>query len=228
MKPLNLVLLCYLVFFTQGCAGQNSKSNGLCWLNIDYVECLKNKLPCDCEEITHTYFSITLDTAIYNKDYGVALSKFEHMEPFIYPIRKVKLNEYEMLIKEDGNSWARIKIKNDTLHLFENNTLSKFIKSHECSELNTQHYKKANVHLLNIALEARGYPKLEEIVNQDYLMCECNKWINNSNVLYVKGKPNAWIIDILNDSLEIKEIINMDRDPEEPVQNKKIQNYKWY
>ncbi|GAB1403426.1 hypothetical protein MASR1M74_06040 [Lentimicrobium sp.] len=138
------------------------------------------------------------------------------------------MNEYEILTKEDGNSWARIEIKNDTLHLFDNNTLSKFIKSHECSELNAQHYKKANVHLLNKALEARGYPKIEEIVNQDYLMFECNKWINNSNVLYVKGKPNAWIIDILNDSLEIKEIINMDRDPEEPVQTKKIQNYKWY
>lgn len=54
--------------------------------NIDYVECLKNKLPCDCEEITHTYFSIALDTVIYSKHYGVALSKFEQMEPFIYPI----------------------------------------------------------------------------------------------------------------------------------------------
>lgn len=228
MRILNIALLNYLLFITQACVGQNISNNVFCWLNIDYVECMKNKLPCECEEITQSYFSITLDTATHSKYYGIALTKFEQMEPFIYNIRKIKLNEYDVLRGENNYCWARIVIINDTLHFIENNTLLKFVISGGCSEFNSQHFKKMNVEIFNKALEFRGYPRIEEIVGQDYLMFECNKWLNNSNVLYAKGKPHRWIISILNDTLTINEVIDEDRDPEEPIQTKKTHSFKWY
>jgi len=218
----------YLVFITQACAGQNSIKNNFCWLNTEFIECVKNKLPCECEEITLTYFSITLDTVPDSRFYGIALLKSQQLEPFVYPIRKLELNKYELLVAEDSNnSWARIEILNDTLFFFEDNTLSKFINLHGCSEFNALHYRKANVDLFNKALEDRGYPRIEAIVGHDNLGFYCNHWLGGLNLLSTQGKPFGWVINILNDTLTINEIINIERDPEDPILMKEIHCLRW-
>jgi hypothetical protein len=228
MRVIVVVLLCFQILTSLNCRSKETHDKGSCWLNISYIECLKNKLPCECEESLQNYFSIALDTNSDSKNYGIALSKYDQMEPFIYPIKKIRSNEFEILLAQELNSsWAKLIIRNDSLYLIEKDVLSKFIKSEMSEEYAAQHIQIDNVNLLNKSLAARKYPKLEQIVNQDSLRCECNKWLANSNVLFVKGKPKSWIIKMVNDSLQIMEIINVERDPDDPVQTKKIASYKW-
>jgi len=226
MKFISVILSFFLVFALQSCSAGEVENNGTCWLNIEYVDCLKNNLPCECEKLTNTYYSIVLDTNSNSKNYGIALSKYEQMEPYIYPIKKTGLNEYEVLLK-DNSSWVKLTINEDTLNFIENSVLSKFVKMGVLSEFNTQHHVKYNVSLLDKSFTSRGYPTLEEIVIQESLRCQCNKWMGNTNILYVKGEPKSWILELVNDSLEIKRIVNVEREPDDPVKTKKIKSYKW-
>ena len=228
MRLLILTLLCSQILVSQRCNSQEALGKGVGYLNIDYIECLEDGMPCDCERSIKTYYSLALDTNTQSKNYGVALSKFEQMEPFIYSIKKTGLNEYYVHNKlTQDTTWAKLQINYDTLFLTVNNKLSKFIQSGISKEFDRQFYLQDNVKLLNESFAKRGYPRLEEIVDNDSLKCDCNKWMGNVNILYVKGKPLSWIIEMIGDSLQIKKIVNIDRDPDDPVQTEKVNSYKW-
>jgi hypothetical protein len=78
------------------------------WLNLKYVKCLQTRLPCDCEEFTETFYSLTLDTSRYSKNFGVALWRFKQMEAYQYQIKKISFSEFEILKpNEPGVSWAK-------------------------------------------------------------------------------------------------------------------------
>jgi len=226
MKLSSLVLLYYLMLAFQSCSAGEVESKGTCWFNINYIDCLRSKLPCECEKLTETYYSLVLDTNSNSKSYGIALSKYEQMEPYIYKIKETGLNEYEVLNKAN-DSWAKLLIAGDTLNFIENNILSKFEKMEGLKHFDAKQHVEYNVNLLDKAFILRGYPTLDEIVAQKSLKCECNKWMGNTNMLYVKGKPKSWILKLVNDSLKINEIVNIDRDPDEPIKTKNIKSYKW-
>lgn len=228
MRTFILVQLCLQFFTFQNPGSKETRDNGYSWLNIKYVECLKNGLPCECEKLVQTYYSLVLDTNKNSKNYGVAISRFEQIEPFIYPINRMGFNKFEILKKEGTDtSWAKLIIKGDSLYFIENNVLSKFIKSDNCKVFDAQHHMVDNVKLLNESLAVHGYQNLERIVNHDSLRCECNKWMGNINVLFVKGGPQSWILEIRDDSLQIRRIINVDKDPDDAFQTEKLINYKW-
>ena len=218
----------FQVFAAQSCKGEERKGEVHYWLNVNYIQCLKSNLPCECEETIKAYYSIALDTISHSKKYGITLSTFVQMEPNTYPIRKIGLKEYEVLTnRQDDNSWANLKLKNDTLNFYDGKNSSKFVELVRHNEFNSQYINKLNAKLLNEAFVERGYAKLEEIVNHDSLSCECNKWKENVNMLYVKGQPKGWTIEIANDSLQINEITNMDSDPDDPLITKKTESFKW-
>lgn len=226
---ITISLVIIFEFFTlESCVSKEGEDKGQSWINVKYIECLKNSLPCDCEKITQTYYALSLDTDSQSKGFGIALSKFEQMEPNMYSITKIGVNEYIVhKSREDTTSWAKLIIKGEQLQFIENDTLSKFAKSKEAKGYNVQHYLDDNVTLLNEAFTSRKYPKLEKIVNEDSLKCDCNKWLGNVNVLYVKGAPKSWIMEIRNDTLIIKKITNFDRDPDDPIQTEKVVGYMW-
>lgn len=222
-----LILLLSQALTSQSCTNKENTDGGQSWLNVRYIECLKNSLPCDCQKITETYYSLVLDTNPQSKTFGVALMNFELMEPSMYPIKKIASDEYAVLkSREDASTWAKLIIKDNELHFTENNTLSKFTKS-KANGYDLQHEVLDNVALLNKSFTARGYSKLEEIVNEDSLRCDCNKWMGKVDMLYVKGAPKSWIMSLKNDSLTIQKITNVDRDPDDPVQTVKVASYKW-
>lgn len=222
------VVLIFQFFSSQNCASKESEDKGQSWLNIKYVECLKNSLPCECEKNTGTYYSLVLDTNDDSKNFGIALSNFEEMEPQLYPIKKITSNEYAVLkSREDASSWAKVIVEDKELQFIEGNAVSKFTKSKKSTGYDLNHYYEDNVDLLNGAFTARGYPKLEEIVKEGSLKCDCNKWMSRQNVLYVKGAPKSWIIEMKSDSVQILRITNTDRDPDDPVQTEKVASYKW-
>jgi hypothetical protein len=169
-----------------------------------------------------------VDTNSDSKNFGVALSKFDWMEPYVYPIKKLTNTEYAVFkSREDATSWAKLVIKGEELQFIENSLVSKFSKSREPKEYNPQHYLKDNISLVNQSFVARGYSTLEKILNENSLSCDCNKWMGSINMIYVKGVAKSWIMTIKGDSLEIKKITNSDRDPDDPVQTDKVTSLKW-
>lgn len=228
MRPLLSIVLILQLSTSQSCASKHNEDKGQSWLNVKYIECLKNSLPCECEKNIEGYYSLVLDTNSDSKNFGIALSNFEEMEPHLYPIKKITSNEYAVLkSREDASSWAKVVVKDKELQFVEGNAVSNFTKSKKSSGYNLDHYFTDNVDLLNGAFTARGYPKLEEIVKENTLKCDCNKWMARQNVLYVKGAPKSWIIEMKNDSVQILRITNPDRDPDDPVQTEKVASYKW-
>lgn len=228
MRSLVSIVLILQLFASQNCASKENEDKGQSWLNIKYIECLKNSLPCECEKNIGTYYSLVLETNIGSKNFGIALSNFEQMEPHLYPIKKITPNEYVVLTsREDASSWAKVILKDKELQFVEGNTVSNFVISNKSDGYDLDHYFDDNVDLLNEAFTARGYPKLEEIVKESPLKCDCNKWMSRQNVLYVKGAPKSWIIEMKNDSVQILRITNTERDPDDPVKTKKVASYKW-
>jgi len=227
-------MLTILLLF-QFCASQKYESKAAegmphCWLNAKYIECLKNKLPCECEKNIKEYFSLIIDTNSLSENFGVSLLKFDLMEPDVFPMKKVGTNRYSILMnKEDTTGWAQIFIKKDSIFLIENNTQFAFCKTNHSIKYDIQHYKFDNIDLLNKSLAKRGYPKIEEIVNSDSLACYCNKWKGNINFLYSLGKSQSWLLEIKNDSLYIDLVTypSEDPDPDDPIIPKKFKAYKW-
>ena len=221
MKKLILILFFFYTFFLFG-------KERTCWLNIHYIECLKNMLPCECEKLAKTYFSFFININNTGK-YYVTLFKFDEMEPNIYPLKKLNGNEY-VLYKtfKDSTQWGNLIIENDTLSFIENGNVLKFTKSTNVKGDN-QCYVVDNVSILNESFIKRNYPKLEEIVKQDSLWLDCNKWMNNINLLSVKSKTQSWMLEIKNDSLFINVISypNDDPHPDDPFISERFKVFKW-
>jgi len=229
MKKIIIVIFCAIAIFVMNFTNGEEKDKGSSWINVQYIECLKNSLPCECAKIVETNSFLSIDTNNCSKNYGIMLNKYGQMEPYIYHIRKTKANEYEVL-NLDESILAKLLVQNDTLHFISDSVHSKFIQSEIIKQYDNQHYYKDNVYLLNKAFVARGYPELGQIVNHNYesLRCDCNPWIGNINLLSVKGNPLAWVIFIANDSLYIEKVINNeDSDPDDPIQTEKMISYKW-
>lgn len=219
-----------LLFLLPFCASQKHESNTekempYCWLNTKYIECLKSKLPCECEKNVETYYSLVIDTNSSSKNFGVALSKYDFLEPNVFPINKIGQHEYAVFSKPNDTTsiWAKIFIKTDSICFIENNSQSVFCKTNNSNKYDVQHYKFDNVDLLNNTLSKKGHPKLEEIVNSDSLTCYCNKWKGKVNFLH-SLKLQSWILEIKNDSLFIDLVTypGEDPDPDDPIIRQKF------
>jgi sulfur transfer complex TusBCD TusB component (DsrH family) len=211
-------------------ADNEQKDNGSSWINVQYIECMKNRLPCECAKMIDAITFLSIDTNNKNENYKVMLNKYGQMEPYIYQIQKIKQNEYKIFNQNVKSTQVKLLIHNDTLHLISDSIRSKFIQSEVVKKYDTQHYYKDNVYLLNKALVARGYPQLEKIVGYAYdsLRCDCNPWIGNLNLLSIEGQGKHWILDIKSDSLYVKKVLNDENsDPDDTMLTEKMIEFKW-
>lgn len=229
MRLLISTLIVSQLVAIQSCSSRKTLNGGQSWLSAEYVECLKVKLPCECEkEIEAHYYSLVLDADSKSKNFGVTLSDFDQMEPYLYPIKELAVNVYAVYREpQDTASWAKIIVKDEELKFTQGNKSSVFIQPKTTKSQDPYHYVVDNVTLLNDAFTSRGYPALDKILNEDSLRCDCNKWIGGRNVLYVKGAPKSWIITMRDKYLVIDRITNVDRDPDDSVQIEKVIDFKW-
>lgn len=228
MKGLILIFSMLQLLVFQNCGSKEAEEMPHCWLNVKYVDCIKDNFPCECEKSIKTFYSLVIDTNSNSKFFGVALSKYDFMEPNVFPIRKLGVNEYEVISNmKDAVPWAKIIIKKDSIVLTENNIRSVFYKANHSNDYNLQHYLFDNVDLLNKSFAKRGYPKLEDIVKADSLICECNKWNGSVNMLSIEGKPQSWILEFKGDSLYINTITNIDAEPDDTLVTDGFKVYKW-
>jgi hypothetical protein len=200
------------------------------WINVKYKRCLENKLPCECEKITKTYFTISLDTNAKSESFGALFLKYDENEFDEYNIEKKPDNTYGAFrkIKDSIYSMGHLVLKNDSLYYFdEENVKSAFI--HYGNSNDEYDYRKENISLLDNAFIKRGYHKLENILNQDSLSCDCNKELGKINLISIDKKSRAWIIEQDKDSLLLYDYVNSSEGKREPpaIIKKLFKGYKW-
>ena len=95
------------------------------------VRCvLKEQSPMRMSESNQYVLFAGLDDIPQSKTFGVALSKFDEMEPGMYPIKKVTSGEYLIFkSKSDASVWAKLIIKGKELKLVDNGIVSTFVES---------------------------------------------------------------------------------------------------
>jgi hypothetical protein len=237
-----ILLLCFTIFISTQSFTTEGIDQGSSWINIKYIECLTDKLPCECEIIAKPYAFISVDTNSNSDHYGVVLMGFNHpMDPNFKYIKKIGEIEYAVFKWQTGmynnghpltdTIFAKLTIEKDTLYYIENDIQSKFIKSKTIKKYDEYQDNKDNVYLLNIALNKRGYPPIEQIVAHNSLLCECNPWIGGTshNLLYTyeEEQPSlCWVLDIVKDSIYIKKVIFGD-DIDDPIRTENFISFKW-
>jgi hypothetical protein len=73
---------------------------------------------------------------------------------------------------------------------------------------------------------SRGYPTIQTILKEDSLNFYCNAWQDNLNMIYSRGKPKSWVLEIIDGYLYIRKIIDH-ADPLDPIKTKLIKILKW-
>ena len=192
------IVIVVIILFTF--AFNNGKiNNSKYWINIDYVNCLTSKLPCECERYSNTILYITLDTNITSKSYGaiVVRSNYNELEQWV-------------IKKQDNNLYKVYEVITD------NNSL-----------VGTIQHLKQNVLLLNKSFLKRGYPTLEKIIG-DSLSCDCNKELGGVNMITSDANHKAWLIEQNHDSVFLYRLLNCDEKSVPFKINKEFVNkYKW-
>jgi len=214
-----IILFCFFV-------RTGKATNNKIWMNVKYLKCLRNKLPCECENQTKTYFTAMLDTNRMSKFFGIDLLKYDQMEFDHYSIRRKSMNYYEVFeSNKNSEIFASLFLSGDTLTVLEKKDKMIFVSGNS-DKYDENQYGKQNTKLLNVAFKDRGYDTLEKTLNQDSLDCFCNKWIGKINLISVTGKEKAWIIEQHKDSTYIYVITN-NPGPDDSIVKKLFKKYKW-
>lgn len=215
---------------------KNNETNSDYWLNVKYIECLQNKLPCECENRTDENFILIIDTNTKSENFGIKYKNHFSSEFIQCNIIKKDNGSYSM-IDDINNLMGSILIKSDTIYYTNTNkSISIFIRISSKVQENKNakiihndkyQYQKLSVNFLNNALKKRGIPSLEYILKEKVLSCRCDENLGNMNVISTKNK--SWIIEEVRDSVIIYFFVNSrNREPFSKEVIKKIyKKYKW-
>ncbi len=187
---------------------RNTCSN---WMNVDYLNCLKTDLPCECEK-SQEFFLISIDTSNQFVALYEGRANYEHGYNNYRVISNTNLEVYEMhysqtLLKDSIAIIGQISIKEDSLFFRETSgKLTKFILYNSDER---DGYFKEHVKLLNRALETRGYDNLSTLLLSDSLKCWCNWELGGANIVFRAEKK--WILERKENELYIYEWTNPPR-----------------
>lgn len=211
------------------------------WINIIYLKCLENKLPCECAFSTIQPYVIFLDTNLNSENFGIHYLQTADLEFFGGGLRKEGENTYSVINKYDefidqSETFGTILLTKDTLFYFDkNNSVSKFISFGKTSEKNLidlwnddeNKLEIENASILNTAFIHHGYPSLKNILKSDSLYCACIRELGGINIL--GNYKSFWIVEQKKDSLFIYNYLNPYTELEFPPNIKKtlFKKYLW-
>lgn len=228
------VLVCSLlsVFVARGQSEIVKDINNYIWISNDYINCLKIKLPCECEKKVSSYFYLGLETDKKSKSFGVTALKYDSNEFEKFDIKEVTPYTYKVYndIEDTSSFIGLIVVQKNILFFIDRENNKKIFKNYgkKYSNDESQHGNQ-NVKIINIAFVKRGYLPLERILDQDSLICSCNKELGRVNLIMLSGSKKAWIIEQKKDSVYLYHFINSSDDKIVPLIIKKelISKYKW-
>lgn len=220
----NVFLLAVLLILGLSWKPDKRKSFTKNWINIEYVKCLKSRLPCECEEMAVPFFLIRLDTNQTSKSFGIRFYGSSNMEFMSKRLKVKSQNTYDVFdnLNDSLHYYGTIVLKDDTLTFFNKNN-EKLVFANFGNSLADDEYQytKENIILLNESFQKRQYESLNKILGQNILYCDCNKELGGVNL--VSGGKKSWILEQRNDSLYIFNYLNsLDDKSLPPVIKKKI------
>jgi hypothetical protein len=201
------------------------------WMSLDYLNCLKTDLPCECEK-SREYFLISVDTTkklvlFYEgkANYDYNLSNFKTISPNNLKIYNKQYSQ--TLFSDTITIIGQIKIKNDTL-LFTNpfGRQTKFVLY---STGDNDGYLKEHLKLINSALTVRGYDNLNKILHSDSLECWCNWELDGGMNSVFGNKKGDWILEKKDNELYIYEWTNppSEKSFDLKIEKKLLKKLKW-
>lgn len=210
-----------------------------CWISIQYIECLKNKLPCDCEKESLPYFTLLVDTSSKSKNFGFYSLGSNQMEFYQWDIREKSkfLFEISKDFSDSESLIGLIKFERDRLYFIDRNGSKSIFRkfgSENNQSSNSEYvfekmtqYRKENIILLNRSLKRRKLIRIEEMVETDSLICDCSKELGGINL--IGNNKGAWILEQKRDSLFLYDFVNSREDKTESriIRKKLLKKYKW-
>jgi hypothetical protein len=200
------------------------------WISLDYKNCLRTGLPCECEK-SNEYFLISLDTTKKSALFYDGRANYDYR---LYDIKKVSKTNFEVyneqysqtLLKDTIAVIGHLKLKNDTLLFIE--AAGKQTKYILYSTGEEDGYFKEHIKLLNAALTIRGYDDLYKTLQSDSLKCWCN-WELDGGISIIYGQEKKWILEKKDNELNIYEWTNPPRRKtiDLKIEKKLIKKLKW-
>jgi len=200
------------------------------WVSVDYLNCLKTQLPCECEK-SGEIFLIDLDTTgmylhIYdgasNQDYYGG--DLEVNDANSYYVLNYDLDALEAIAKTD--TLGTISIFGRILSYVDStNHETQFVKY---GEYGFFPYLFGNVTWLNEQLSIRGYDSLQELLKVDDVGCFCNWELYAINL--VSSGNKQWILEMENNELVIYRWVNPPKSKsigQLKIKKKEVQRLKW-
>jgi len=164
------------------------------WMSVDYLNCLKTDLPCECEKSGEN-FLISLDTT------RKFILLYEGKANYDYNLYDVKTHSPDMLdvfdkhysetlFADTFSVIGQVRIKSDTLlFIASSGKQTKFIFY---GAGDNDDFFNEHIQLLNSALTARGNEDLNKVLQSDSLKCFCN-WELGVNLVY--NNQHEWILE---------------------------------
>lgn len=222
MKGLFFIMIGLSFLLAQQCRVSDSSPSKY-WLHADYLDCLQDRLPCECQTLLGSYYSLQINSSSGVYPHQIQLLRASQLEPDIFPLSKAKTRQYQLHKSlRDSTNWATLRLDKDKL-------LLEITKGETNSFVPTDARKipQAQRHMLDNALTSRGHRTVSSLTGLDSLGCQCNWWMGGLNLLSRQGQPDAWVLEQSNDSLLIKQILNPMRDPDDSLQLKIIHQLKF-
>lgn len=190
------MLLLFTVLLTIGVCKANANDK---WINIDYVRCMKNQLPCYCEKVSRPFVWIRFDVDsdgdyVESQCYG-----FNDIEPIHVKFKKDAEGVYKAVNNVVAGSVC-ISSSKDTLYYFENNKRSVFVRLDNAYLDEQDPLSVLNISLLKDAFALRG-KSIQTLLKHDTLYCSCNKWLGKINL--IAGGQESWVIERRADSVYV-------------------------
>ena len=206
---------------------QMSQTN---WVSLDYLNCLKTQLPCECEK-SGEVFLIDLDTTSWslrlyegqtNQDYsGGNLGAFGFNSYYVLDYRTERV-----LTHRTADTLGVVSIDSRTLSYIDSNDRETIFVKY--GDYNFLPYLYGNVTWLNEQLKIRGHASLQEILDVDNLSCFCNWELDGINLMS-SGKKQ-WILEMQNKELVIYRWVNPPKRKsigKLKIKKKEVQRLKW-
>jgi len=192
-----IIFIFVTIIATNNVIGQQS------WISVDYIDRMKNVLPCECEDSLLSYFYIEIDTVWHTnsskkRDHiKIALYSPSKTEPVVWKLQKVG-NEYKLSVVDSvKETFEQLLVKDDTLYLETKKSNGKYLRMPYSER---QQYASFGTVLLNAALKLRGYSSIEELLKVDNKIYDkvsfhCEAWWRQKNLLTIystKKKKLFW------------------------------------
>lgn len=199
-------------------------------MSIDYMNCLKTDLPCECEKLEE-YFLISLDTT---KRYVLLYDGKANHDYGLYNFKTISSSNFEVYNKQYSQTLfsdtikviGQMEIESDTMLFIE--TSGKQTKFILYNIGDNNGYFKEHIKLLNSTLTFRGYDKLNKTLQSDSLKCWCN-WELDGGLNLIFVKDHDWILERKDKELYIYEWTNppTEKSYDLKIEKKLIKKLKW-